>query len=214
MRAYIEFTRPYRAILTPAPVPRPRAGEAVVETILTGISAGTEGMWLDGSAGALASGRRGYPYRPGYALVGRVVAADPGWLGAAPGARIFAMKPHGSHATMTADDLWLPLPDHVADEDAVAIALTATALHAVHRSALTVGDGAAVAGLGALGLILIQVLAASFSGPVIALTGSAGKRRLALAHGASHALTYDELPGAELPAVPCVFDCTGIGANV
>jgi 2-desacetyl-2-hydroxyethyl bacteriochlorophyllide A dehydrogenase len=211
---YIEIASPYRAALIRAPLSPPRAGEGLVETVLSGISAGTERMWLQGTAGALRSGRRGYPYRPGYALVGRVVEIGPGFDGPPPGARLFAMKPHGSHATLLAGDRWFELPDHVKDEDAVGIALTATALHAVHRSSMTVGDGAVVAGLGVLGLVLIEVLAASFAGPVIAVTASPAKRQIALDRGATRALLYDELADANLTPVQCVFDCTGVAANV
>lgn len=173
-------------------------------------------MWLDGSAAALRSGRRSYPYRPGYALVGRVAAAGPEFTGAPVGARIFAMKPHGSHAVLGANDRWLPLPDSVGDDDALAIALTATALHAIDRSAMIAGDGAAVAGLGTLGLIVLQVLAATGAGPVVALTGSADKAALALRLGATAALTYDELPGrrASLSPLRAVFECSGIAANI
>jgi 3-hydroxyethyl bacteriochlorophyllide a dehydrogenase len=194
----------------------PAPTEALIETSLSGISAGTERMWFDGSAGALRSGRGAYPYRPGYELVGRIAAVGAEFAGAAVGARIFAMKPHGSHAMLNARDAWVALPEALGDEDAVAIALTATALHAIHRSSMTVGDGAIVAGLGALGFIMMQVLAASFAGPVIALTGTAAKAELALSHGASAALTYADLPAcrASLPPIQTVFECSGAAANV
>ncbi len=173
-------------------------------------------MWLNGSAGALRSGRRSYPYRPGYALVGRVAAVGPGFSGLPVGGRVFAMKPHGSHAVLGRQEPWVALPDRVADEDAAAIALTATALQAIHRSGMTDGDAAMVAGLGALGFTMIQVLAATFAGPVIALTGSAEKVALALRHGASAALTYDALPDrrAALLPVRTAFECSGAAANI
>jgi len=213
---YIEFQAPNRAVMARAAVPAPAPAEALVETVQSGISLGTERMWLDGSAGALRSGRRSYPYRPGYALVGRVVAAGRDFAGAPVGARLFAMKPHGSHAVLEASDRWLALPDSLGDDDALAIALTATALHAVDRSAPAAGDGAIVAGLGTLGLILLQVLVATRTGPVVALTGTADKAALALTLGATAALTYDELPDrrANLPPIRTVFECSGVAANV
>jgi 2-desacetyl-2-hydroxyethyl bacteriochlorophyllide A dehydrogenase len=216
MLRYIEFPAPNRAVMGHAALPEPGPAEAVIETVQSAISLGTERMWLDGSASALRSGRRGYPYRPGYALVGRVAAAGQEFAGAPVGARLFAMKPHGSHALLRRDEAWVALPDQVSDDDAAAIALTATALHAVHRSAMTLGDGAVVAGLGALGFILIQVLAASFAGPVVALTGSAEKAALARERGATMALTYAELPdsAAALPPVQTAFECSGVAANV
>lgn len=171
-------------------------------------------MWLDGSAGALRSGRRAYPYRPGYALIGRVAATGADFGELPVGGRVFAMKPHGSHAVLRRDDPWVALPELLADDDAGAIALTATALHAIERSGMKSGDGAVVAGLGALGFIMVQVLAARFAGPVIALTGLAGKAALAMAHGASAALTYDELSPAVLPPVRTLFECSGVAANI
>ena len=214
MLRYIEFEAPHRAVMARAPLPALSADEALVEA--TSLSPGTERMWLNGSAGALRSGRRGYPYRPGYALVGRVAAAGPGFADVPVGGRIFAMKPHGSHAVLRRHEPWVALPDRLADDDAAAIALTATALHAVRRSAMTDGDAAMVAGLGALGFTMIQVLAATFAGPVIAVTGSAEKAALALRHGASAALVYRELPDrrAALPPVRTVFECSGVAANI
>jgi 2-desacetyl-2-hydroxyethyl bacteriochlorophyllide A dehydrogenase len=213
---YIEFPAPNRAVMNHVVLPAPGPDEAIVESVQSAISLGTERMWLDGSAAALRSGRRGYPYRPGYALVGRVAAAGADFADAAVGARLFAMKPHGSHAVLRRDEPWVALPDHVSDDDAAAIALTATALHAVHRSAMMLGDGAVVAGLGALGFVLLQVLAASFAGPVVALTNSAEKAALARARGATLALTYAELSGAvaALPPIQSAFECSGIAANV
>lgn len=216
MQRYIEFLAPNRAVMARTGLPVPAPGEALIVTIQSGISAGTERMWFDGSAGALRSGRRAYPYRPGYELVGRVAAAGSGFTDVPVGARVFAMKPHGSHALLSRDDAWVALPEPLGDDDAVAIALTATALHAIHRSGMTVGDGAIVAGLGALGFILVQVLAASFAGPVIALTGTPEKTALARSHGATTALTYAELPAARgaLPPVQTVFDCSGAATNI
>lgn len=213
---YIEFPAPHRAVMSHAARPEPGPAEAVIETVQSAISLGTERMWFDGSASALRSGRRVYPYRPGYALVGRVASAGADFADVPAGARLFAMKPHGSHALLRRDDPWVALPDDVGDDDAAAIALTATALHALHRSAMTLGDGAVVAGLGGLGFALLQVLASSFAGPVVALTGSPAKAALARERGAALALTYAELPDAlaGLPPIQAAFECSGVAANV
>jgi len=214
MLRYIEFPAPRRAVMARADLPRCGPGEALVETTSSGVSMGTERMWLEGSATALRSGRKSYPYRPGYALTGRIVAAGADFAAAPPGARIFAMKPHGSHAVVGADDLWLPLGDDTGDDDALAIALTATALHAVERAAPCGGDAVAVAGLGVLGLLLVQVLAATEAGPVVALTGSPDKRDVARGHGATLALSHDEAARRTLPPIRTWFECSGVAANL
>lgn len=211
---YIEFEAPHRPVMARADLPSCGPGEALVETRRSGLSVGTERMWLDGTATALRSGRRSYPYRPGYALTGRIVAAGPAFGAAPVGTRIFAMKPHGSHAVLGAADLWLPLGDGIDDDDALAIALTATALHAVDRADIRPGQGVAVAGLGLLGLLLVQVLAAAGASPVVALTGSPEKRGLARGHGATRALTHAEAEADDPPPVTTWFDCSGVAANV
>jgi 2-desacetyl-2-hydroxyethyl bacteriochlorophyllide A dehydrogenase len=104
----------------------------------------------------------------------------------------------------------------VDEEDALAVSLAATAIHAIHRSGIAIGDGAAVAGLGVLGMIMLQVLAATIGGPIVALTRTPAKTELALASGATHAFMYDEfrMRQASLPPVQAVFECSGVSTNV
>ncbi|HVB15886.1 MAG TPA: zinc-binding alcohol dehydrogenase, partial [Stellaceae bacterium] len=214
--SYIQFSGPYRASIEIASAPRPGPAQAVVKTALSGISAGTERMWFNGTAAALRSGRRGYPYRPGYASVGEVIEIGDDFVGLKPGDRVFVMKPHASHVTIENKDIWFPLPSALSDEDALATSLAASAVHAVHRSGITVGDAVAVGGLGMLGMIYLQVLAATIGGPILALTRSPQKIALALAGGASHSSTYETMADilTELPPIHGAFECSGAAANV
>ena len=206
MFRYIQIEAPRRAAMIEAPSPATGPDQALVETTLTGISTGTERMWFEGSAGALRSGRRSYPYAPGYALVGHVVAAGPDFAGAAIGTRVFAMKPHASHAIIAPDDLWCRMAPELSDEDALGIALTATALHTVDRASLAAGDAAAVAGIGMFGAILVQVLAATVGGPVTAVTRNPEKR----VRGAAAVRSYGDVD----PAIGTWFECSGAADNV
>lgn len=212
----IQFLGPKNAVLTTASMPEARANEALVRADLTGISAGTERMWFSGTASALKSGRRGYPYTPGYAFVGTVIAVGAEFEGLSAGDRVFATKPHASHAFLKQDDYWFKLPAFLSDEDALATALTATCIHAIHRSEVMIGDAVAVAGLGTLGLLMLQVLSATVCGPVVALTRGTAKLELALSNGASHALTYEEFAVRRktLPHIQSVFECSGVSDNV
>jgi len=180
--------------------------QALVQTVISGISAGTERLWFEGTTTALRSGRRNYPYRPGYALVGHVVAASASFYDAAPGDRVFAMKPHGSHAVLGGDDLWCRLPFGLSDDDALGIALTATSLHAIERAGLAPGDAATVAGIGMLGAILVQTLRATIGGAVIALSRDPEKR----VRGASEVRAYGEVA----TPVRALFECSGDAGNV
>lgn len=198
----------------PADAVRARAG-------LTGVSAGTERMWYEGSNPAIRSGRRGYPYFPGYEFVGAVEEVGTDVTDVAPGQRVFAMKPHASHAVLRPTDYWVSLPDHVADEDAIGIALTATALHAAHRAPLRVGDTGAVVGMGTVGFLCLQVLKAAGASTVVAVSRSARKRALALELGADLALApnHASLVGAAHErtggrGADVVFECAGVGRAV
>jgi 2-desacetyl-2-hydroxyethyl bacteriochlorophyllide A dehydrogenase len=216
MLTYIEFAEPHQAVLKTTDLPRPGRTQAVLETTLSGLSAGTERMWYNGTASGLRSGRRGYPYRPGYELVGRVVDIGDDFGGVQPGDRVFALKPHASHVLLDKTDLWFRLPDTIADEDALAISLAATSIHAVHRADITIGDAVAVAGLGMLGMIIIQVLAATIGGPILALTRTAEKVARALQSGATHACSYETITESlpKLPPIYCAFECSGVPQNV
>jgi 2-desacetyl-2-hydroxyethyl bacteriochlorophyllide A dehydrogenase len=175
-----------------------------VEAVVTGVSAGTERMWYGGTNPAIKSGRRGYPYYPGYEFVGRVVETGTDVLDIEAGELVFAMKPHGSHAILGPDDYWAVLPDDLDPDDAVATALTATNVHALHRAGTLAGDAVAVIGMGTLGLLCCQVLRATGAGEVIAISRSARKRELALELGASLALDP-----ADPELTEQVLGCTG-----
>ncbi|MCB1493306.1 MAG: zinc-binding alcohol dehydrogenase [Rhodobiaceae bacterium] len=201
--------------------PETSADKVLLKARLSGISAGTEGMWFDGSASALKSGRKSYPYFPGYEFVGEVVSvgadvtADPGRfprlskLG--PGDRVFAFKPHAGANEITEADMWVRLDASVDDADALALALCTTGIHAVHRGAPTAGSSAAVFGLGTMGLTLIQTLAAIGSGDIVAVTSSPDKADMAKRFGATHVVSLEDVragkPGA--PLADTVYECSG-----
>lgn len=205
----VVFPAAHRALLVEEPLPAPGPGQLLLATRLSGISAGTEGMWFSGTATALRSGRKSYPYRPGYELVGEVVSVGEGVTGVAPGERVFAMKPHGSHALVGPADVWFKLPEGLADEDALATALGATALHSIHRSGMTLGDTAAVVGLGTLGLVLTQLLARRIAGHVLCVTTSPDKAAWARMGGAHGVATAPDALPSGTPPIGHAFECSG-----
>ena len=193
---------------------------------LTGISAGTEGMWFNGTAPALTSGRRGYPYVPGYEFVGIVEAAGP-MISADPvkfprlsklaiGDRVFAFKPHSSIADISEEDMWVSLPGHVEDLDALSLALACTCLHAIHRVGHQYGDDCAVLGLGMVGMIMIQILAASGASQIVAATTSLAKAELARHFGATDVVDTRQLTanGAKIKLSDAVYECSGTSAGI
>lgn len=142
----------------------PERADVVVETLLSGVSTGTEKMLFDGSMPAFPG--MSYPLVPGYESVARVVDAGPGSgrsIGDTvfvPGANCFEQAAGLFGAT--ADRLivpsarTIPVAEDLA-EDAVLLALAATAHHAVRRAN---GPVDVVIGHGVLGRLIARIASA------------------------------------------------------
>jgi 2-desacetyl-2-hydroxyethyl bacteriochlorophyllide A dehydrogenase len=149
------------ALASPAP------GQALVRARLSAISSGTELLVYRGQAPAdlpadttLTSlpGTLSFPLAYGYASVGLVEqvgsASDRAWIDR----RVFAFQPHASQFVAALTDLH-PIPDDVADEDAVFLANTETAVGLLHDGAPLTGERATVWGQGIVGLLTTSLLA-------------------------------------------------------
>ncbi|MGV8938190.1 MAG: chlorophyll synthesis pathway protein BchC [Allorhizobium sp.] len=146
--------------------------DVVVETLVSGISTGTEKMLFQGTMPTFPG--MGYPLVPGYETVARVVEAGAhsgqrvGATVFVPGANCFAEAAGLFGATAAR----LVVPGArvfevgaAIDEDAVLLALAATALHAVRRARGPVG---LVIGHGVLGRLIARiVIALDFTAPVV-----------------------------------------------
>lgn len=157
----IVFEDPGRLKVRQLALMPPGEADVVVETLLSGISTGTEKMLFDGSMPAFPGMQ--YPLVPGYESVARVVYAGSksghsvGDTVFAPGASCF----QGAAGLFGASASQLVLPGHKAipvphglSEDAVLLALAATAHHAVIRA-----DGAVdlIVGHGVLGRLIARI---------------------------------------------------------
>lgn len=160
------FTAPGQVIIQSEKLAPPGAGEVLVQTILSAISPGTESLVFQGLApeilemDATISSLRGnfrYPFKYGYACVGRVAALGPGvsseWLGS----RVFAFNPHESHFIAPIDTLIL-LPENLTDEDSVFLANMETAINFIHDGAPLMGESVVVLGLGVVGMLTLAQL--------------------------------------------------------
>jgi threonine dehydrogenase-like Zn-dependent dehydrogenase len=144
-----------RARLIPfAPGPLP-AGRVRVRTLYSAISAGTELGVLEASAAA------GDLRRPGYQMAGIVEEVGDGLHGVfAPGDTVACYgAPHVRHASVVDVPRLLAAkgPEGVSPQHAALCGLGAIGIHAFRRAGLSLGEVAAVAGLGALGNIICQV---------------------------------------------------------
>jgi NADPH:quinone reductase-like Zn-dependent oxidoreductase len=192
-------------------------GQVRAEAIVSGISLGTEIALYRGDS-PFASKRfdlelrlfvgdasAAFPARLGYEWVGLVRESTV----PAPraGERIHVTLPHRETQTFFADGLpWIALPDGLSDERATLLQSAAIALQAVRDARIAPGDGVAVFGLGAFGLLAVQLTRLDGAGFVVGVDPLATRREPTLAYGAD--LTLDptasdvglELKSSGLPA--------------
>jgi threonine dehydrogenase-like Zn-dependent dehydrogenase len=169
----------------------PARGEAVVRTLFSGISRGTERLIFEGRVPASEHERmRGpgmagafpFPVKYGYCAVG-VVEAGPQDL---VGRRVFALHPHQGHFAMPPDRLTV-LPETLPSRRAVLAANMETALNAVWDSGAGPGDRIAVVGAGVVGLLVASIAARLPGADVTVVDPDGGRAALAGAMGCAFA---------------------------
>lgn len=187
-------TAPRQVAVGEVDLPDPGPGQVQVKSWYSAISPGTEkrlfagdlpqDLPLDATLPALA-GSFTYPFRYGYALVGKVIAAGPG-AETLLSRRVFLFHPHQAQALVAASEC-LPIPEDVNSEDALFFANLESAVSFVHDAAPRLGEAVLVVGLGIVGLLTASVLA-RFPLALYACDPLAERRSLVEALGA---LTFD-----------------------
>jgi threonine dehydrogenase-like Zn-dependent dehydrogenase len=178
--------------LRAAPLPRPQPGEAVVRTLFSGISRGTERLVFNGEVGRSEwermrcpnqEGAFPFPVKYGYCATG-VVEVGPGEL---LGRTVFCLHPHQDHFNAPVASL-VPVPDGVPARRATLTANMETALNALWDAGAGPGDRIVVVGAGVVGL-LVAALAARLPGAeVTAVDIDASRGPLAQSLGSRFAL--------------------------
>ncbi|MBM4274912.1 MAG: zinc-binding dehydrogenase [Deltaproteobacteria bacterium] len=141
-----------------------------------------------------AMNRLDEPIPLGYSAAGVVREVGAGVTGFKPGDRVaVAGAGFASHAEVVwaPENLCVPIPEGVDFEEAAFAMLGAIALHGVRLAGLTLGETAVVIGLGLLGLLSVQFLAAQGC-RVIGVDLDRGKGELAKTLGADLALAPGE----------------------
>ncbi len=178
------------------PLPFPEPDEVVVETLLSGISAGTESliyhgnvpkeMTMDPSLKAY-SGTFRYPLKYGYALVGNIVETGAEIQKELRDTRVFAFHPHETYFTASVNDL-IPLPETLSSEDAVFLANMETAVNFLMDGQPLIGERVGVFGQGVVGLLTTALLNKFPLALVITVDFSQLRRQFSVEFGADHAL--------------------------
>lgn len=195
------FTRPFATeVREETALPVPAAGQVLVATRLSAISAGTEMLVFEGRfPGHMAvdatlptlAGRFQYPLAYGYSCLGRVVDAgrrvDPGWVGR----YVFAFHPHASHFVARPEEL-VPLGQGVTPEDGLFLAAMETAVNLVMDGRPVIGERAVVLGQGVIGLLTTALLARCPLAALVGVDRLPARRAVALNLGAHAVLSGRE----------------------
>jgi 2-desacetyl-2-hydroxyethyl bacteriochlorophyllide A dehydrogenase len=144
-----------------------------------------------------------YPMRLGYEWVGRVVEAGADVADLVPGDLVHLALPHRQTHTVAIDDgpsaPWTLLPGDLDPERASVLQSATIALQAIHDARLELGYTVAVFGLGAFGLLAVQLARLSGAAWIAGVDPVASRRELATRFGADLVLDPSACdPGREI----------------
>ncbi|MBE6689375.1 MAG: zinc-binding alcohol dehydrogenase [Ruminococcaceae bacterium] len=177
-------------------MPVPGAGEVLIKTSYSALSAGTERAVLTGLVYESASEHTGqkfdltkeYPTSAGgYSGTGVIQKVGEGVTKFKPGDKV--MMHGGGHKLYTVRDQSrvLHIPDNVCMREASMTIISGFSLAAVRKAKIQLGESCMVVGLGLLGLFSVQFAKLSGAMPIIALDMNQQRRELALKLGADYA---------------------------
>lgn len=193
---------PGRGELWAETLPVPGEGAALVRTLASGVSRGTEALVFAGRVPPsqhaamrcpLQAGDFPFPVKYGYSAVG-VVEAGPSAL---VGKRVFCLHPHQDRFVAPASMLH-PVPDAVPTRRAVLAANMETALNITWDAAALPGERVLVIGAGVVGLLAAHLLARVPGVMLTVIDSDPAKARVAAALGLGFAAPADAPSEAEL----------------
>jgi len=181
--------------------PALKEGEVRVKSIMSGISHGTELNLYRGTTPfvdhrfdleyrlfVLGESRLSFPLRLGYEMVGEVIETAPDVTVLKVGDIVHGYLKHRETNVARAEDL-LPLPKSISAREAMFVALGVVGLNSVHDAEIKLGDEVAVFGLGAIGLLVVQMAKLSGAGRVYGVDPIKKRREKAKSVGADVVLS-------------------------
>ncbi|HVO78262.1 MAG TPA: zinc-binding alcohol dehydrogenase [Methanomassiliicoccales archaeon] len=181
----------------------PGPGQALVIARSSAISAGTEllyyrgqvekGTALDVNIPSLRGGIE-YPFKYGYASIGRVTEIGEGTDASWVGARVFAFHAHESAFVAPIEEL-IRLPDVLENDDALFYASMETAASIAMDAKPLIGEDVVVIGQGIIGLLTTAVLSRHPLGTLVTVDSAPSRRGLSRELGAG--ISLDPNLGAE-----------------
>jgi NADPH2:quinone reductase len=179
------------------PMPRPQAGEVLVQVRLAGLNFADIQRRRDAH---VPGGMTTYPHPLGREALGTIAQIGAGVEGFAVGQRVAVLVPAGgTHAefVVAPASATYAIPDSISDEQAAAFPVVgSTAYHVlVHAARAQPGESILVtAAAGGVGTTLIQMARILGLGPVFAAAGSTERVRYACSFGAEAGIDYGSKP--------------------
>ncbi len=156
MRKVVAIDGGGRISVEEEPIPQPQPGQVQVEVKASLISPGTE---LGGVMGRRKNPSDGPPRAFGYGNAGVVIGQGEGCEDIAIGTRMACMgggyAQHATHACVPRN-MAVPVPEGVSFDHAAFSCLAATALNAIRRAEVQLGEHVAVVGVGPVGQLACQ----------------------------------------------------------
>ncbi|HEY5903152.1 MAG TPA: zinc-binding alcohol dehydrogenase [Anaerolineales bacterium] len=163
-RQTLIFTAPRQAELREESLPPLGTDQALVQTVCSAISAGTEMLiyrgqfpeGMDDRHDKFTTGLH-YPLSCGYACVGRVIEVGSQVDPSLSGRLVFSFQPHSSHFICSANSL-IAVPDGRSADAACLLPNVETAVNLVQDGAPILGERVLVLGQGVVGLLAASLL--------------------------------------------------------
>lgn len=169
----------------------PTEGQALVQTLYTAISAGTERANLRGEHNLLSDRMEDppYPRHFGYSGVARVLKTGAHCSRVKAGDRVIVyFGNHSSYNVFPEEKLFPIRYESINDQQAALLVIAGFPAEGVRKAGVEFGESVLVMGLGILGLIGVQLARVAGAVPVIAADPNPKRRQLALQLGADAAL--------------------------
>lgn len=175
----IVFKKPKEVSIEDVQVKQLKQGEALIQTIRSLISTGTELTILSGEFPPVSAwadyGR--FPCIPGYSNVGIVVEVGQGVDRVLVGKRVASYGTHSAFATAAIDSVWR-ISDKVTDNQAAFFTIAHIVMNGIRHSQVCWGESVVVFGLGLLGQLTVQFLNVCGARPIIAVDVSEDRLNL------------------------------------
>lgn len=193
MDYHIVCTAPGKAELQSFTIRNINDDEVLIKIQYTLISNGTEKARLSTQPNTHVT----FPYIPGYSGVGIVEQIGKAVKSLKKGDRVFVS--HGGHTSrcIAKTGSIVRIPDNVEMIDAVFTKMASFPMHGLRNARFEMGESVVVVGLGALGLLGIQLAKIAGALPVVAIGNREIRRELAIKFGADYVFDPNEEDVAE-----------------